>query len=78
MITKAWVSLCGGMRIFAVFFWHSEDWTARNEALLEAVLKRARVTRHPWLMACDANMSPAEFEKSLWFQSLKRCERGMD
>ena len=39
-----------------------------NEALLEAVLKRARVTRHPWLVACDAYMSPVEFEKSLWFQ----------
>ena len=32
------------------------------------VLKRARVTRHPWLMARDANMSPVEFEKGLWFQ----------
>ena len=37
-----------------VVFWHSEGWTPRNEALLEAVLKRARVTRHPWLMACHA------------------------
>ena len=34
-----------------------------NEALLEAVLKRARVTQHPWLIACDANMSPKDFEK---------------
>ena len=38
-ITQAWENVCGGMRIFAVFFWHSEGWTARNEALLEAVLK---------------------------------------
>ena len=37
-------------------------------AMLEAVLTRARTTRHPWLSACDANMCPEDFEKSLWFQ----------
>ena len=26
--------------------WHSEGWTPRNEALLEAVLKQTRTTRH--------------------------------
>ena len=49
-------------------FWHSEGWTPRNEALLEAVLKRARVTKLFLLMACDADLSSVEFEKSLWFQ----------
>ena len=33
--------------------------------LLEAVLKQARTTRHPWLIACDANMDPEDFEQSL-------------
>ena len=56
------------MRVFSVYFWHSEGWTPRNEVLLEAVLQRARVTSHPWLMAFDAYMSPVEFQKSLWFQ----------
>ena len=46
----------------------SEGWTPRSEALLEAVLKQARTTRHPWLIACDANMCPEDFEKSLRFQ----------
>ena len=40
----------------------------RNEALLEAVVKQARTTRHPWLIACDAHMCPEDSEKSLWFQ----------
>ena len=31
-------------------------------------MKRVKVTRHPWLIACDANMCPEDFEKSLWFQ----------
>ena len=65
---QAWVNVRGGLRIFSVYFWHSEGWTAKNEALLEAVLKRARTTRHPWLIACDANMCPEDFEKSLWFR----------
>ena len=56
--------------MFSAHLGHSEGWTASNEALLEAVLKRARVTRHPRLVVCDANMSPVEFgkKKNLWCQ----------
>ena len=53
-------------------FWDSEGWTPRNEALLEAVLKQARTTRHPWLTACDAITCLEDFEKSLWFQRERR------
>ena len=67
-LAQAWVNVRGGLNVFSVYFWHSEGWTLRNEALLEAVLKQARTTRHPWLIACDANMCPEDFEKSLWFQ----------
>ena len=31
--------------------------------MLEAVLKQARTTRHAWLIACDANMCPEDFER---------------
>ena len=55
------------MRLFAVcVFWHSEGWTARNKALMWAVVKQARSTKHPWLFACDANMDPEMFKKSTW------------
>ena len=67
-IAQTWVNVRGGLRVFSVYFWHSEGWTPRNEALLQAELKQARTTRHPWLIACDANMCPEDFEKSLWFQ----------
>ena len=59
------VNVRGSVRKFAAYFW---EWTPRYEAILEAVLKRARTTKHPWLIACDANMSPEDFEKSLWFR----------
>ena len=65
---QVWVNVRGGMRMFAAYFWHSEGWSPRNKAILEAVLKRARATKHPWLIACDADMSPEDFEKSLWFR----------
>ena len=35
---------------------------------MEDILKRTRITKHPWLIACDANMSPEDLEKSLWFR----------
>ena len=40
-----------------------EGWTPRNEALLEAIVRQAKVTRHPWLIACDANTHREDFEK---------------
>ena len=49
-IVQAWVNVRGGLRIFSVYFWQSEGWTSRNEALLERVLKRTRTPKHPWLV----------------------------
>ena len=57
------------MRVVAVSSWHSEGWTPRNDALVEAVVKQARTARHPWLVACDANMNPKDFKKSLCCKS---------
>ena len=67
-IDHAWVNVRGGMRVFSVYFRHSEGWTPRNEALLEAVAKQVEATRHPWLTACDANVRSEDIEKSMWFQ----------
>ena len=67
-LTQAWENVRGGLRVLSVYFWHSEGWTPKKEALLEAVLMQARTTKHPWLVACDANMCPDDFDKSIWFQ----------
>ena len=40
-IAQAWVNVRGGVQVFAVYFWHSE------EALLEAVVKRAESHKVP-------------------------------
>ena len=57
------------MRVLSAHFWHSEGWTPKNESLMEAIVKQMRTTKHPWLRACDADMSPEDFKKSLPFQS---------
>ena len=44
---------------------------AENEALMEAVVMQARITRHPWLVACDANTDPEDVKKSLLYED--RC-----
>ena len=55
--------------MFSQYFWHSEGWTPRNGVLLEAVVKQANTTRHPWLVACGASMCPEDIEKSLLFRT---------
>ena len=34
----SWVNFQRGLHVFAVHFWHTEGWTCRHEALMEAVL----------------------------------------
>ena len=56
-IAQSWVNVSGGVWVFPVYFWHSE------------VVKQVRTTRHSWLIACDANMSPEDFEKNCGFKA---------
>ena len=42
-----------------------KDGRRETNALTEAAVKQARTTRHPWLVACDGNMNPEDFKKSL-------------
>ena len=64
---KVWIDCHGAvciyfyMKIFVVIFWHGEEWTARNEALIHAVLQQTVVERSPWLIACDAILEPRQF-----------------
>ena len=46
-IAQAWVNVRGGLRVFSMYFWHSEGWTPRNEAVLAAVLKQAKNCQTP-------------------------------
>ena len=53
----------------------------RNEALMEAVVKQVKTTRHPWLTACHAKMCPEDFKKSFDFKTdtcfLRRQEKSL-
>ena len=41
LVTKTWENVRGDFRFFAVYVWHSEGWTPRSEALMDAVVKQA-------------------------------------
>ena len=41
---------------------------------MEAVVKKhARTAKHPWLVACDANMKPEGLNMSFWFKERRLC-----
>ena len=68
IIAQVWVNVRRGVRVIVVHFWHLEGWTPRYEALMEAVVKKARTARYPWLVACDANMHPKCLQEELVVQ----------
>ena len=37
---KMWTNCQEGIHILAVYLWHSEGWSVRNEALTSTVLKK--------------------------------------
>ena len=48
----AWVPTMGGITVFSVYFYHTEEWTERNQQILEAT------SREIW---SDFNMEPETF-----------------
>ena len=66
-IAEVCVKCHQGIHVFAVYFWHSEGWTTRSEELVKAVLRRVANTKSLWIVACDANMEPRDFEFCDWY-----------
>ena len=62
------MSVGGGLRRFCRALLALEGWTPRNDALMEAVVKHVRTTRHPCVVACDANVDLRELRPGLWFK----------
>ena len=60
---EAWVSCQGGLHVFVAYFWHSQDWSPRNEALMESVISSATGSKGPLIVACDGTMELAEFQQ---------------
>ena len=67
-IAQAWIDVRGCLRVFDVYTWYPQGWTARNEALMEAMVKQSVATRHPWFVACDAHMDPGIFQQGRWYK----------
>ena len=54
-----------------VYFWHSEGWSVRNEALMSTVLNVFANTRSHWIIACDAHMEANDFAQGHWVKEAR-------
>ena len=54
----AWVPVMGEITVFSVYFYHTEEWTERNQQILEATSREIRRGPGLWILAGDFNMEP--------------------
>ena len=54
----AWVPIMGGITVFSVYFDHTEEWTERNQQILEATSREIRRCLGLQILAGDFNMEP--------------------
>ena len=66
-IAEAWVECHQGMHVFTLYLWHSEGWPTRSEELVKSFLRRVANTKSLWIIVCDANMEPREFQFCDWY-----------
>ena len=57
----AWVPIMGGLKVFSVYFYHTEEWTGRNQQILEAASREIRRCPGLWILVGDFNMEPETF-----------------
>ena len=60
-LTMAWMPIMGELTVFSVYFCHTEEWTERNQQLLEALSFENRRCTRLWIVAGDFNMEPEIF-----------------
>ena len=60
-LTMAWVPIMGGLTVFSAYLHHTEEWTERNQQLLDVLSLEIRKYRGLWIVAGDFNMEPGIF-----------------
>ena len=53
--------IMGGLTVCSVYFYHTEEWTERNQQLLEALSVEIRRCPRLWILAGDFNKEPETF-----------------
>ena len=51
----------GALTVYSVYFYHTEEWTERNQQLLEATSREIRRCPGIWILASDFNLEPETF-----------------
>ena len=57
----AWVPIIGGKTVLGVYFYRTEEWTERNQQILEVTSRESRRCPGLWFLAGDFNMEPETF-----------------
>ena len=57
--------------MFSVYFYHTEEWTERNQQLLEATSLEIRRCPEQWILAGDFNMEPGNFGQ---YATMRDCQ----
>ena len=60
-LTMAWVPILGGLTVFSVHFYHTEERTERSQQLLETLSEEVRRCARLWVIDGDFNMEPGVF-----------------
>ena len=60
-LTMASDPIMGGITVFSVYFYHTGEWTERNQQLLEATSREILRCPGLWILAGDFNMEPEVF-----------------
>ena len=60
----------GGLHLVSVYFWHTEQLSARNLDLMQVVAGIVRGLDGPWIIAVDFNMPPDVVRGSGWLALL--------
>ena len=69
-ISMACCYLLKGVVIISAYFWCSEGWSDRNEALMRQIAEKAAELSVPYILAADFNMTPSQLSQGWWFSAL--------
>ncbi len=70
-LAVAWIHIQGGVAVLSAYFWHSEGWSCRNQALTRQMVLIVQSIDCPWVLSADFNMEPDELQSHELYDELR-------
>ena len=70
-VAVGWADVMGGMAIISAYFWHSEGWSCRNQAIMSQIITIVRRLGCLWVLGADFNMEPDELQSHELYDELR-------